>query len=329
MNIKLKPYDTFMFGDGKEFGLEQTFRDSTFFINPIPILGALNTIGKKHNVEFLSLAKDNELYFKMPFDVKKEKNKDLFHEGKLKEVNRIISEKELTHIVIFDTKEKIKDADYYIDQETFKKYLRGDENFTKNLQEKTCKYIKIENEIRPGIAMDHINGSVKEGALFHQIFKRFEENTYFYVKANIEELPSYLRVGGEQKLFNTKEDEDRLKYFDDIKSQIQENIEKSGLFKIILLTSSNGIPDIEGAKLIANLSKYTIYSGWFKDKPTRIFRLILEGSVFYYKLEDMSKAGDIVDRFWFKPAFYKKEYPYFDIKNSSGFGISAISFVNI
>ncbi|MEM3369179.1 MAG: CRISPR-associated protein, partial [Thermoproteota archaeon] len=86
--ITLIPYDVFLLSDGRGFTKgESTFRESVFFINPIPILGSVNKItGKKLNIEFISLIKKDKLYFKAPITLKKIKKEDRIISPKLKKL---------------------------------------------------------------------------------------------------------------------------------------------------------------------------------------------------------------------------------------------------
>jgi CRISPR-associated protein Cmr3 len=85
------------------------------------------------------------------------------------------------------------------------------------------------------------------------------------------------------------------------------------------------------------MGKPIVFGGWFnvydEDKkrdnfPSRLFKLIPAGSVFYYKLEDENKLDKIFEKYWLKPSFFVPDYPYFEKSaygtNPLGFGLSII-----
>lgn len=336
--LKIKPFDVFLFGDGREFNRgQQIFRQGAFFINPVPVLGALNNAtDRKLNINFISLEKDGKLYFKMPLDIKATKPKEekvSYLLAKL-EKNSCITSQSLEYIASFNTNEKIQDINLYVSQDIFKDYLLGKVNLPEKLKE--IDSIKIYPELRTGIEIDHTTRTNKEGMLFFQIFTRLEEGAGFFVKTDLQDSIDWLKVGGEGRGFRVERSADLTTCFDDIKSQIKRNIKETNAFKIILLTPANAVPEIEGAQPVARITgKLITYSGWLflmnpkGSSPTRIFRLIPEGSVFYYKLTDSSKVDEIVEKFWFKPSFYTKEFPYFDTERPAGFGITAITYTQI
>lgn len=342
--ITVKPFDVFIFGDGREFnaGGKHTYRESVFFINPIAILGSLNNyFNDRLNIRFISLEKNGELFFKMPLDIKLSKSEELIKasseeliKASLYKLNyNFITDEEVEYITDFEFADKMSDVNKYVNQELFKDYL-----LNKNIKEIPGKSkLKICKELRAGIKINKNTRTTEEGMLYFQSFTRLEENSGFYIVVDRAVESEFLRIGGESKIFKVFKEDEKLSYFESLKENIKKKIEETGFFKIILLTASNGVPNIEGAKLIARIvGKPITFSGWLNlmksskyVSPTRIFRLIPEGSVFYYKLEDKNKIDEIVNKFWFKPSFYVKEFPYFDTKNPSGFGISAITFTEI
>jgi CRISPR-associated protein Cmr3 len=333
--IVLKPYDVFIFSDGKPFNKgEETFRESVFFINPIPILSFANKLTKnKFNIQFISLIKDNTLYFKVPLEIKKLKYRQNLITPKLKTIDETyITKEDITHILDYETEEKMEDLSGYIDVDTFVKYLKGED--LKSIEN----LVRINSEIRTGIELSKTTRTTVEGMLYSQNFVRFPENLGFYVKFDKEIDTDFFTLGGEGKIFKTEKVQENLtKSLENVKDEIKTKIKQKKIFKIILLTPTNALPKIEGAKLVAKvIGKPITYSGWishYKDElktsvlPTRIFRLIPEGSVFYYQLEDESKLEEIFNKYWLKPAFMIKEYPYFDTNNPSGFGLTIIGTI--
>lgn len=334
--IALYPYDVFIFSDGKPFNKgEETFRESKFFINPIPLLSFANKVSsEKLNVEFISLIENGKLYFKVPIDIKRFKyEKEKIILPILKKISEpVITNEKIEYILEYPTEKKIEDINGYLNIQTFVKYLNGELEYIKEDD-----ILKIYSEIRTGIEIDRNTRTTVEGMLYSQNFTRFSENTGFLVKFNKGLNSKFFTIGGEGKVFKADNPKEYIKDLNNVKEKIKEKIEKTKLFKIILLTSTNSIPKIEGANLIAKvIGKPITYSGWlsyYRGKintnvlPTRIFRLIPEGSVFYYKLEDSSKLNEIFENYWLKPSFLTKEYPYFDINNPTGFGITIIGTI--
>jgi len=103
--IAIKPFDLLIFGDGKPFNAtERVFRESDFFINPIPFDSGLNkATGKILNLEFISLAKGENLYFKAPIDIKVVKDKKVAKDRIIKPVVRkldnVITEENLEYFL--------------------------------------------------------------------------------------------------------------------------------------------------------------------------------------------------------------------------------------
>jgi CRISPR-associated protein (Cas_Cmr3). len=334
--IGIKPFDAIIFGDGKDFNAkERTFRESDFFINPIPILSGLNKASdKKLNIEFLSLAKGENLYFKAPLDIKILKGKDKVLKPTLRELGNVITEETeepIKYFLDYKTQEKIEDINAYIKDEELIKYLKDEEISINDT-------ISFQKELRTGIKIDESKGTTQEGYLFTQSFLRFDDDVYFYVKASeeIKEVET-LVVGGESKLSVViKKDNDLTYKLLKEKEHIKDMVRNTGFFRLILLTPTNRVLHIEGTKLINKvIGKHITYSSWIKLKddktgfPTRIYRLIPEGSVIFYKMEDVAKIDEIFDKYYLKPAYYELEYPYFDTNNPVGFGLSIIGALNL
>ncbi|WP_297889900.1 type III-B CRISPR module-associated Cmr3 family protein [Sulfurihydrogenibium sp.] len=333
--IVLKPYDVFIFSDGRPFNKgENLFREGRFFLNPIPILSFANKLsGEKLNIQFISLIKKDTLYFKVPIEIKKLKYKEKTVIPKLKKLSQpVISKYTLEYILEYPSQEKMEDLNSYIDVNDFIKYLKGE-----SLESVDDKKLIVHSEIRTGIEIDRKKRTTVEGMLYTQVYTRFSEDTGFFVKFNKDINTNFFILGGEGKLFNVEKSKDYTKTIEEVKEHIKQKVKQSKIFKVVLLTPTNNIPEIEGSKLIAKvIGKHITYSGWlsyYKDKikekvlPTRIFRLIPEGSVFYYKLEDENKLDEIFQKYWLKPAFFTKEYPYFDVNRPSGFGLSVIGTI--
>lgn len=338
----ITPIDVLIFGDGKPFNAgEHHSREINFFLNPIPFVSAFNkNTNLKTGLRFLSFydEKAQGFLFPVPLDVGFEKDGEIVNSFLKKADEDFVSCKELEYFVEFDTNKKMEVGGKYINTQGLKNYL-----FEENLEEKyfynLFGYI-IEKEIRTGIEIDKTTRTTKEKMLFFQPFIRFSQNIKFFTEFKQEIEKDFLTIGGEAKVVNVSTTEKSpAVLFEDIKENIKNKIQETGYFKIILLTSTNYPPEIEGAKLIAQLTgKPITFSGWYNiykenkkidSFPTRLFKLIPEGSVFYYKLENKDKLDEIFNNYWLKPNFYIHELPYFDKNNPIGFGLSIIGVANL
>ncbi|GAB6072411.1 hypothetical protein JCM14244_07880 [Venenivibrio stagnispumantis] len=328
--IKIMPIDVLIFGNGKPFNAgEDNFKSGNFFLNPVPILSALNKkTGKNLNISFISYIEENKFFFKTPADIKLYEKEIII--PRLNYTKEIFSNiYDLEYTLDYEIKEKLKNPQPYISEDGLKNYLKSEK-----LEEKDFKNL-YETELRAGISLERKTRTTKEGYLYFQDFLRFYEDVNIAVETEDNIQLDYITVGGESKSAKIQNlDIDIKERFKDIKEEIKKSVKEDKFFKIVLLTPTNGIPYIEGAKLlIQQIESIISYSGWInlhnqnKSFPTRIFRLIPEGSVFYYKLEDENKLDEIFDRFWLKPSFLINEYPYFDVKNPAGFGLSIIGKV--
>jgi len=334
----INPLDILIFGDGKPFNAgEQHNREINFFLNPVPFVSAFNKYtGLKTGLNFLSLydKQKQDFLFPVPLDIGFEENGEIITSSLKKSNDDFVSSEEIDFFIEFKTNKKMKVGGKYINTEGLKNYLIGEDIDKNNIYNLYGKI--LETEVRTGIQIERISRTTKEKMLFFQPFIRFCENFKFFVKYKQDIDKEFLTLGGESKAVNVfpifQNSVDSLK---EIKASVKEKIEKDNLFKIILLTPTNYPPEIEGAKLIAKVvGKHITYSGWInwlKEKgfPSRIFRLIPEGSVFYYRLEDKNKLDEIFENYWLKPSFYIHELPYFDRKNPIGFGLTIIGAIHL
>lgn len=358
--LQLKPYDLLIFGDGKPFNAsQQNFRQGRFFLNPIPIVSAVNKIltfkenseFSESSIEFLAFKKNGEVFFKTPADILKVKNTDEIKFPKLKELEGEFCsnlDQDIEYILDYEEERKTESISEYMSFKALLSYLKNeDKDNNKNDKEKQNDEITFAKlydvESRVGIALDRKTRNTKEGFLYFQDFIRFKEDVSLVVKLKNDKYKEkiksieFLTLGGESKISIVDEDIDYREEFEKEKNEIMEKINETGFFKIVLLTPTNAIPKIEGAKLILQVSYPVInYSSWiniYKDKrdkyPSRMFKIIPEGSVFYYKLEDKNNLGEIFNKYWLKPSFFVNEYPFFDKNFPIGFGLSIISAVNL
>ena len=350
MDILIKEIDKLILGDGRPFNSgENTFRIHFNEILNIPVYSLLkNTVEQEPKIEFIGIVR-NKKYIMFPFPL------DIFYKLVYK-YNRFYLEPL--------SKEKIKEYKY-LNLRMCKKYLKNEK--IDNLKD-TLKNNAYENlfniNFKVGIQLDRRTRITEKSKLYFESFYYLANNKnlnnklkltdyYIYVRLNKDVNLQYKLglLGGETQLIRLEKPEQDLirknfekKLEDDIKTEIK----KTKHFKIILLTPTNSPPEIEGAKPIAQLTgKPIAFSGWFniyEDKynlnskkldsfPSRLFKLIPAGSVFYYKLEDESKLEEIFRKYWLKPSFFVPEYPYFekteDDTNPLGFGLSIIGVAQV
>ncbi|EDP73927.1 type III-B CRISPR module-associated Cmr3 family protein [Hydrogenivirga sp. 128-5-R1-1] len=337
----IAPFDVLIFGDGKPFNAgEQHNREINFFLNPVPFVSAFNkSTNSKVGLNVLSLYNEEkqEFLFPSPFDIGFENDGKVVSSFLKKSDGDFISSEKIEFFVKFNTDKKMKAGGKFINTEGLINYLLG------KTPEKNSFYDLfdiITNELTAGIEIDKNKRTTKEKKLYFQPFLRFNENVRFFAEFNKKLKKEFLTIGGEAKAVKVfKSDKAPETFFEEVKERIKEKIQKTKLFKIILLTPTNYPPEINGAKKIAQLTgKIITFSGWYniykENKklggfPTRLFKLIPEGSVFYYRLEDESMLDEIFNNYWLKPRFYIHELPYFDKNSPIGFGLTIISAVSL
>ncbi len=336
MILLFKEIDNFTKGDGKPFNAgENVYREID-----------LNTI----NINLYSVLKKiypNILISKMFFYDEREKDllipvpKDLALLSKnfIKPGLKLINQHK-KYILFFQKKGKLKEKEGFIYLKDLEYYIFDEDNLY--LEEDNIKNL-VKTNIKTGIKLNRESRNVEMGNLYFQKFINFEENISLLCETNnINFTKSIYTLGAESKTFKVKElnlnIENIFNQNNINKDGIKTKIKKNKYFKIILLTPTNYPPEIDGAERIAQLiGKPIAFSGWFniydKNKkidsfPSRLFKLIPAGSVFYYKLEDKSKLDEIFEKYWLKPSFFVTEYPYFekigDGTNPLGFGLSII-----
>jgi len=361
MDILIKEIDRLIFGDGRPFNSgENTFRTSINNIFNIPVYSFIKKFFNGNpELEFIGLAKKGK-YFIFPFPL------DLNY--------KLVYERERFYLKPFN-KDKIKEYKY-LNLRIYKNYLKNEkiDNFVETIKNNAYEALFSTNSF-VGIQLDRQLRTTQEGKLYFENFLSLTKNSdsinsfkmeeyYLYVrlkqsknKVNIEKY--LVLLGGESRLAKLESLNENLisknfknNFVEDIKSKIQ----KTKYFKIILLTPTNYPPEIEGAKRIAQLTGRPIaFSGWFnvyEDKeedskkidsfPSRLFKLIPAGSVFYYKIDDEITKDDkklkeftekLFDEYWLKPSFFVPEYPYFekakDGTNPLGFGLSIIGVAQV
>ncbi|WP_022855927.1 type III-B CRISPR module-associated Cmr3 family protein [Thermodesulfobacterium thermophilum] len=315
-NYLIKPIDLFILGNPSPFNsAEQTYRASEKIINPIPFFGALRKKFKDAQINFISLISKNKFLFPLPFDIVKTDTD--YKQGILKRTasSKFVSDSEDEYWVSFGEEKIHREFDRYIDSYFMDKYLLS-EFEVENI--KTSEPIKTEKRI--GIKIDRQKRTTEEGFLYFEEYLRFKEDSAFYIKTNFKASEKTIKLGGESRMAILEEIEIAIEdEFVNI-DRIQEHIINNGLFKLILLTPTNGPCEISGARMIAKVvERPYVYSGWLrKDKdafPSRLFNLIKPGAVFYYRIENSNReefVKSLFNRFWLKPAFFKPDFPYFE-----------------
>lgn len=315
-NYIIKPIDLFILGNPSPFNsAEQTYRASEKIINPIPFFGAFRKNFKDVKISFITLIEKNKFLFPLPFDIAKTETG--YRQGILKKTvsSKFVSDSKDECWVSFGEEKIYRELDKYIDSNLMGKYLLND------FGERDIKTIKpFKTEKRIGIKINRQKRTTEEGYLYFEEYLRFKEDFAFYIKTDCEVSEKTIKLGGESRMgILEKTDTDIEDEFVNI-DRIQEHIINNGLFKIILLTPTNGPCEIPGARMIAKIvERPYVYSGWLrKDKyafPSKLFNLIKPGAVFYYRIEDSNIeefVKSLFDRFWQKPAFFKPDFPYFE-----------------
>jgi CRISPR-associated protein Cmr3 len=320
-NYLIKPLDLILFGDPSAFNAtERTFRKASGLLNPIPFYGALRKIHKSAFIEFFGIVKENDFFLPLPADIVKIERR--YRTGTLRKLKQtIVNASADTHHVHFD-EEKIKREDgYFLKSHEFEDYLLCDkcEGFNPVTPFKT--------ERRVGIKINRTSRTTEKEHLYFEEYIRLEDNTSFCLKTATDIAKITIPLGGESRVATIEKSDKDIAYDFVKQDKIRGEISKTGLFKLIVLTPTNALAEIEGAKLIANIAgRPFIYSGWLRspDKsgdrgfPSRLFKLIKPGAVFYYKIEADNKDKFITalfDRFWLKASFFRPDFPYFESRD--------------
>ncbi len=368
----MKPQDCLILGNGKPFNAgENIFRsvDNLFF--NIHIYSILNRLFKDVRLNSIIFYKnfDDTLIFPFPLDY-------IYFYSKDKILKPILSIKqpEIKFIDDSNLKEYLKGKHF---KKKFNLKKLNKLNILKNNNKDELKSLKedIENTLKnfnslnisynsfeTGIKIDKKNKTTGEGNLYieEKIYLSSEkgyEDIDIFVLFETKEEPQHTtyihNLGGESKTIKILiEQTNDFNEFFSLENEIKNKIQQTKYFKIILLTPTNYPPEIEGAERIAQLTgKPIAFSGWFnvydKEKkidsfPSRLFKLIPAGSVFYYKIDDEITKDDkkleeftekLFKNYWLKPSFFVPEYPYFeraeDGTNPLGFGLSIIGVAKV
>lgn len=382
MFIKLEPLDTLFFRTGRPFqGSEDTWAETIFPPSPSTIYGALRSflifkggtleefnngthkyrelIGRRLNdkkaeygnlqIKGIFIAKDNKIYFiyfPTPFDlVSKKGNSEQVFPLKFQENPKIfISNYSLKNLLISQKKEQTDEAEGFLDQIYFKRYLLN--------QKETLSIIKanelFQYEPKVGIRRDNKTFTSEKGYLYRIPMIRLkndkDNNTHFLIE--IDEIPDFpeegvFQLGGEGKSvkFN-KSEEDLLSDIKNLDIDL-----KNGYFKIYLTTpavfkkgwrpswiNDNYEGEYNGIKLkllCCALRKPVSIGGWdfVKNQAKPMRRAVPAGSVYYFQILDNNIKSEKI-----KATFHFKNISddFDDIKYSKeGFGLAIVGKVNL
>lgn len=321
-NYVLRPMDLIMLGGPSPFNSsEQSFRVSEKILNPIPFFGALRKEAEDIKIRFLSFVIENDIgkkdfLFPIPFDIRKivtSRKEKKYKDGTLMKSD-FISNSEDNYWISFGEEKVYREENEYIDSNTMENYLLG------VLKDNFSTYVPFKAEKRVGIKIKHPQRTTDEGYLYFEEYLRLEKNVSFYIKTNSKLSGKAVKLGGESRIAIVKRtDNDVIDEFVNVDC-VQEKIIKNGFFKLILLTPTNSACEISGAKMIAKIvGRPYIYSGWLRkgDKafPSRLFKMIKPGAVFYYQIENGDRAGFVerlFEKFWLKPSLFTPDFPYFE-----------------
>lgn len=319
----LKPLDVVMLGEPAPFNItEQTYRKSLTILNPIPFFAVLRRESKGVKINFISFVQEGRFLFPLPFDVVEVSGK--YKVGKLvKSKTPFLSDSHDEYLITFGDG-KLKTLDEYVDSYWLEKYLLCEEKLLIDERGMLKTYRPYDSECRVGIKINHDKRTAEYGHLYFENYLRFNDikETGFYIKTTIDIPHKTVTLGGESRMAQIEKVSRDIDGEFVNQDKIKEKIKKTGLFKILLLTPTNSPCEITGTKLIAKIVRRPyVYSGWLrKDNiafPSRLFRLIKPGAVFYYKIEDKNLDVDsfiekLFDKFWLKPSFFKSDFPYFE-----------------
>lgn len=320
------PADILIFGQPSPFNsTEKIYRESDFVLNPIPFFGALRKKDKDIVISFISYTFNNHFLFPVPFDIVEIEKKHRLAKVTGTE-KRYISDFTDEYTVTFPEGKVIPiSSNYFVDSNWLDNYLMGENELLFDRSGRIMLFEPFKKEYRVGITINHESRTTEKGYLYFENFLRLDEKNRcgFYIECNVDIANKSITLGGESRVvYVVKKELDINTEFVN-QDRIKGIIHKTGLFKLLLLTPTNDICEIPGAKLIAKrVGRPYVYAGWLrKDKfafPSRLFRLIRPGAVFYYRIENSDSKGFVerlFERFWLKPSFFKPDFPYFEQKN--------------
>ncbi len=353
---KIKPFDTLFFRTARPFSMGMdSWAEVVFPPYPSTIYGAIRSflifrkgklsdfLQKKLEDEAVGTPDEkgtlrlkgpfilinNKPIFKTPMDLVKIKGK-----GKAKPLERIkkpsfvVSNYELSDILVWKGKEEAESADGWLSYDDFKSYIKGDgEEYSLLNRDKL-----LSEEPKIGIKRNRFTLTSEEGMLYRVNMIRLNENVSIGVEIDgANEFPEngVIQLGGEGKGVFFEKIEDPLKELKDIEFKF-----KNGIFKLYLATPAifekgwipkwidenfEGEKDGVKVKLIAcAIERHVPIGGWDlaknKEKPLR--KAIPAGSVYYFQIKGNSTPEKI------KEVFHLKSISEFN--SEEGFGLSIL-----
>ena len=285
--------------------------------------------------EFVYNEKLQAIYFPIPADLVKSKHKQknkLLRLSLEKKPDYIYSDYPLEMCLFFKENEKIEEAFGFIDNLFLKDYLEGKTEEIPFIEME--KILSLEPKI--GIKREPITKTSEEEHIYRIQMIRLKEDFGFLLKIEgVKNLPEkgVLQLGGEGKLAEFKVlKEEVLKDLENIQFSL-----KDGIFKLYFATSAifkNGwLPEgvkedytweINGLKLklvAVALKKHKLLGGWdmAENKPKPMYRVVPEGSVYYFKVLNGADEEKIKEVFHFKNIS--------DILPEEGFGLTLVGGV--
>lgn len=343
MIIKIDPFDTLFFRDGKPFTMgDENWANGVFPPNPSVIYGAIRTAYFSNNIKDFEKAntpedptrnlrikgiyfsnKDNKIYLPAPHDLVRKK------EGKSISVLSMIDLKNIacscTTQYVLMSPEKVENIEEeLIDSDSLKKYLENSiEPISSTIEMSTM----VLSEPKIGIGVNNITGTNEEGQLYRFEMKRLRNLSLVIDFEGIElQRKGIMKLGGEGKAVYYNE------YSNNIASSV--NIPAENRFKIYFSTPAifekGWLPKwinektLEGEyegfrlKMLTMSAEKPISIGGFDmkaHKPKPMYRAIPAGSVYYFEVIE----GDIKNIF---ATFNQRAIS--DLYSEQGFGISYI-----
>jgi len=381
MWYKIEPLDTLFFRDGRPFTMgAETWANPVFPPYPSTLYGAIRTwlifergtlkdfeSGKfkdelgtptekgSLNIKGPFIGLDDTLYFSVPNDLLKKKDKNdnkLFKIDLLKSPEILISDYPLEKTLINKSDFTLKEIDWFINMAFMKDYLLSGKAFMKDyllsgkkadltfdVKEKKDFFL---HEKKTGIKRSRKTLSSEEGYLYRIPMIRLERKegkVSLFVEIEGLDVNNYpegglIQLGGEGRVAKIS------KYANDLLKTLKEMTSKFEfkIFKLYLATPAifengwlpkwidkesfkgnyNGID----LKLIAcSIGKYNLIGGWdlANQKPKPMYKAVPAGSVYYFEILNNTSAEKI------KETFHLKNVS--DKNSEEGFGLSLVGEV--
>jgi CRISPR-associated protein Cmr3 len=324
MRIKIKPFDTLIFRDGKPFGSgEDIWTNSNLFPSPVTIYGALRAAYFAQNPDEFPLANTSEdptgdltvtsiyfyhsdeetMLFPVPKDLVKEKNDDKNELFSLRLSRNGSTSSPLPYI--FASDREVESAEGFLSDIALGDYLSCDgETFYSYSYDSLLK-----KEPKIGIGIDKRRRSVADGKLYRIDFHRYVSLELIVEFDGISlQSEGLLRLGGEGKaVVYSRWDGDNLP---ETKNLHDKRIKVYCLTPTIF--EGGWLPDfidsnsLEGyfngvrLKLLAAAVGKTEYiGGWdiVRKQPKPMYKVVPAGSVYYFEIAEENDVSKCIDGF--------------------------------